>query len=329
MNQKVYNINCESSYSEMLFHEFQVRNSDTSIRLKKLKNIWIPTQSIESLIDKLDSLNFITHCNRRSFNSVGVNSIINFSRNSSGLYDGTISYTKNEYMFILEHIISKSSDNSKRLRITWWTSADGDYEDIVDTSTNVTKNSLYPFIKDGADKYIEKFLNSSESILILIGEPGTGKTNFIRNILYSLGEKDTYLSFDEAVLKTDGIFVKFICDENAGAFVVEDADMLLKSRDSGSEHMSKFLNVGDGLVKLNGKKLIFSTNLESTSDIDPAITRPGRCYDVLNFRQLTADEAQVVCEEYGLDDLPEKKSYTLSEIFNREKTIKKRIFGFA
>jgi ATP-dependent 26S proteasome regulatory subunit len=47
--------------------------------------------------------------------------------------------------------------------------------------------------------------------------------------------------------------------------------------------MHRFLNVGDGLVTTKGKKLIFSTNLPSIRDVDSALVRPGRCFDILNF----------------------------------------------
>jgi len=191
----------------------------------------------------------------------------------------------------------------------------------------VTRDCIYPFVEGGVEAYVKEFLESSASIIILLGEPGTGKTNFIRNMLHVI-DKDVFLSFDTKILSSDDVFVSFISDIDAGAFVIEDADTMLKSRDIGNEQMTKFLNIGDGLVRMNGRKLIFSTNLESINDIDPAIMRPGRCFDVLKFRKLSLKETYKVCDEYDLEYLTEDKSYTLSEIFNQKRKKIEKKFGF-
>jgi ATP-dependent 26S proteasome regulatory subunit len=118
--------------------------------------------------------------------------------------------------------------------------------------------------------------------------------------------------------------------------VIEDSDTFLRARTDGNTMMHRFLNVGDGLVTTKGKKLIFSTNLPSTKDIDPALIRPGRCFDVLNFNLLNKEQAKVLAKKVG-SSLPEKdkdgaNEYSIAEIYNQkaddliEKKTKK--FGF-
>lgn len=126
----------------------------------------------------------------------------------------------------------------------------------------------------------------------------------------------------------DDTFAEFVASTEAGIFVIEDADLLLKSRDSGNDLMTKFLNIGDGIIKLHGKKLIFSTNLPSTNDIDPAIMRAGRCYDVLEFKLLTLEQANKICKSCGLEVLTENKEYLLTDIFNRKPIKQKKGMGF-
>src|SRR3712207_7327386 len=55
--------------------------------------------------------------------------------------------------------------------------------------------------------------------------------------------------------------------------VLEDADNFLRPRKEGNSMMHRFLNVGDGLVTMSHKKMIFSTNLPSVKEVDPALDR--------------------------------------------------------
>jgi len=96
--------------------------------------------------------------------------------------------------------------------------------------------------------------------------------------------------------------------------------------------MHRFLNVGDGLVTTKGKKMIFSTNLPSIRDIDPALVRPGRCFDIVTFGELNKQEAKALAEKLGVTLTEDKKTYSLAEIFNQQseqaKTAKERKVGF-
>ena len=79
-----------------------------------------------------------------------------------------------------------------------------------------------------------------QTVLVLQGPPGTGKTRLIRAILGEMsrrkgGEAQALYTGDMKALETDQIFVKFITGWD-DAFVVEDADHLLKPRARGNEH---------------------------------------------------------------------------------------------
>jgi ATP-dependent 26S proteasome regulatory subunit len=89
----------------------------------------------------------------------------------------------------------------------------------------------------------------------------------------------------------------------------------LAKREDGNTMMHRFLNVSDGLISAQDKKMVFSTNLPSVKDIDSALLRPGRCFDVVEFRPLTRKEALLITEELGLS-LPDGAEFTLAELFN-------------
>jgi DNA polymerase III delta prime subunit len=201
--------------------------------------------------------------------------------------------------------------------IDWIYSTNGDSVSIPLTSDRMPVDEMYPFINRPIQEYYDDYMNSSASILLLFGPPGTGKTTFIRGLLQH-SSKSAMVTYDSAILEKDFIFSSFI-EGDSSIFIIEDADLFLKSRQEGNTMMHKFLNVGDGLVSTKEKKMIFSTNLPSVRDIDPALVRAGRCYDIVEFRNLTIDEGTKLSKKMNIDsDFGNKKEISLAEIFHPE-----------
>ena len=184
----------------------------------------------------------------------------------------------------------------------------------------------YPSISD----YVDEYIDSDASVLILIGPPGTGKTSFIKNLIHR-SKANAKVAYDPKVMTEDGFFAGFIADETR-FLIMEDADEFLQSRTEGNTMMHKFLNVSDGLISAADKKLVFSTNLPNISDIDEALMRPGRCFDVLQFRPLDRIEARQVLEEVGSErEMPDGNEISLAQLFNSQpsgKAYKRRKVGF-
>lgn len=206
--------------------------------------------------------------------------------------------------------------------IEWIYQSDGSSVNVPLNRDRLPVAEMYPFLDgESLEDYYDRYMNSSANILLLIGPPGTGKTTFIRGLL-AHRSCSAIVTYDAGILEKDGFFARFI-EDDAEVMVLEDSDAFLKSRSDGNTMMHRFLNVGDGLVTTKGKKMIFSTNLPSISDIDSALTRPGRCFDIVTFDSLNVEQANTLANKLGVT-LPtrprgkEMEKYSIAEVFNQQ-----------
>lgn len=201
--------------------------------------------------------------------------------------------------------------------IEWVYNPDGSSIEIPVRSDREPVEEMYPFLKgESLADYYDRFMHSSASILLLIGPPGTGKTTFIRGLLQH-AEISAIVTYDTAILSKDYLFAQFI-EGDRNVLIVEDADNFLGARTDGNDFMHKFLNVGDGLVTTKNKKMIFSTNLPSVKDIDPALIRPGRCFDILNFDTLTQDQAVALAKKVDVQLDGVKDKWSIADVFHKQ-----------
>jgi len=119
---------------------------------------------------------------------------------------------------------------------------------------------------------------------------GHRKTRLVRAILAAMSARkadsaQVLYTADTRALENDEIFVDFLTG-NHDAFVIEDADHLLMARSNGNVDLHRFLAVADGVVRAQGRKIIFTTNLPNIGDIDEALVRPGRCFATVRTRAL-------------------------------------------
>ena len=193
-----------------------------------------------------------------------------------------------------------------------------DFEDII--------ADYYPDFID-INEFIRQFMKSEESIFILSGKAGTGKSKFFTYIMKHLLEHPELVTKNEKEIDEFGggkyIHVGYLKDENILAIdqfwitltereydmvILDDLDYFLspRSKNVSSEEdvkkdkfISQLLSFTDGIIK-NKTKFLISTNRDIDA-VDEALLRPGRLFGIFSFEELTNQEALGIWEKEGLD----------------------------
>lgn len=147
---------------------------------------------------------------------------------------------------------------------------------------------LYPDID--IKSLVRCFSSAKEKILILHGSPGTGKSSFIKYLSFILENKNKAYTKDNKCLVSDDFWSSII--ENDYDFLfLDDVDAELTPRTKReNQFISKFLSFSDGILE-NKCKTIITSNMP-IDDIDEALVRPGRCYDIIKLNPLSFDFAR-------------------------------------
>lgn len=249
-----------------------------------------------------------------------------------GAYTVTIVSGREILFKLLKEV--KATYHSKRFaRIKWWYDEGGraTYRTTyLDAPSTVLRPEFYPYMKFDPATYIKNYLDSKSSVLLLAGPPGTGKTTLLRHMICDQNMTASVV-YDEKLMQRDTVFQSFLFDRKDDVLIIEDADTILNGREADDNRlMNRFLNVSDGLIKLPNKKLIFTTNITDFNRVDSALTRPGRCFDVLVSRPLTQAEAEIACNAASLEKPTDRRleGYTIAELFNNDGKKVERRMGF-
>jgi DNA replication protein DnaC len=198
-------------------------------------------------------------------------------------------------------------------------SVDNSIKEFKFTDFTNTIPLYYPYID--VNSMFEQFFGNKENILILCGKPGTGKTQLTSQLLkYALDNPSSIPYFVEKepdneddieiinvayVKNTDilsnDMFWRELAKKEFDFVILDDLDYFLTSREeevqtqddaSRNKFINQFLSFTDG-IEQNRTKFIITTN-QPFVDMNIALMRKGRLFDILELRDLSNKEALAI-----------------------------------
>lgn len=200
----------------------------------------------------------------------------------------------------------------------------------------------YPYID--TEIMFDQFFTDNENILLLVGAPGLGKSKMSTLALKHAFNNTDKLPYDKLAanpaLDCQYISVAYVkstdvlADDNfwrtlekttPDFCIIDDLDYMLTKRDaqvmSGDDQvknafLNQFLSFTDGVEK-HRTKFIITTN-QTYSDIDTALLRKGRLFDILELRKLDKHESLDIWLDNGLKEKDFNEVFTTHEILPAE-----------
>jgi hypothetical protein len=224
--------------------------------------------------------------------------------------------------------------------------------DITYTSweSNVTFDNRFFTNKDIIFDKIKFFMNNHEWYkdrgipytlgFLLWGEPGCGKTGFIKALMNYTGRHGINIKLNNKFnmnrlkdLMMNDMIADVKIPQNKRIFIFEDIDCmgeivhsrdkeevklnvnelikikeddqlveLLKDESSYNNNMSYFLNILDGLQECPGRIIVMTTNKPEV--LDRALIRPGRIDHNIHFTLATLEDTICIIEFYWKEKIP-------------------------
>jgi hypothetical protein len=166
------------------------------------------------------------------------------------------------------------------------------------------------------DKIVDELSADKNGLVLLSGDPGTGKSTFIKYLTTKTTRKVIYLSSGAADHLTSPDFLSFIMRHRECVLLLEDAEKVLRARDEqDNTAISNILNITDGILGDCLNVMVIATFNIDREKIDAALVRKGRLLVEHHFGPLSEEASNRVLERVG-DGRRASGPMTLAEIYN-------------
>ena len=177
-----------------------------------------------------------------------------------------------------------------------------------------------------------KFMDEeTDNLLLLHGDPGTGKSNFIKHLISETEKTVIYIPPSMLGVISQPSFVSYMLSNKDSILLIEDAEEILSiDRNSATNNL---LGLTDGFLKDSLNLKIICTFNCDIGKIDPALLRKGRLYFEYKFDKLTIAEGQKLADHCNLgvtitDNMTLADIFNLDKKVNQENSFEERIIGF-
>jgi broad-specificity NMP kinase len=189
--------------------------------------------------------------------------------------------------------------------------------DVKKTNVNLLENYNDGFVQMSEEIITGLNKKNKTNLVILSGEPGTGKTTFVRHLTSKVKKNIIFISPDMVDSITDPGFIPFLMSNNDSILIIEDAEPALEKRNNGgrSSAVSNVLNLTDGLLSDCLKISIVATFNTDKKTLDEALLRKGRLLMNYKFDKLDIAKSKALLEKLGHKDIEVTEPMTLADIY--------------
>jgi hypothetical protein len=167
---------------------------------------------------------------------------------------------------------------------------------------------------------IVKRLNkeNDKGIVLLHGDPGTGKTSYIKYLTKLIKDKEIlFIPPSMAEILSEPSIIPFLMDHKNSILIIEDAERVISDRqiNGSSAGVSNILNLTDGILGDCLNIQIIATFNMKREKIDPALLRRGRLIVEHKFEKLNTDETNRLLKHIN-KDVVVNEGLVLADIYN-------------
>lgn len=165
---------------------------------------------------------------------------------------------------------------------------------------------------------VERLNNINDKGIILFhGEPGTGKTSYIKYLTKLVDKKILFIPPTMAEALSEPSIIPFLLDNKNSILIIEDAERVIADRETQGTSMgvSNILNITDGILGDCLNIQIIATFNSSRDKIDKALLRPGRLIVEHKFNKLDVTSTNKLLKHLNIDK-ENNNEMTLADIYN-------------
>ena len=181
--------------------------------------------------------------------------------------------------------------------------------------------------------------DDSGRLILWHGDPGTGKTHAIRSLIWEGRKWGTfhYITDPESFFGSPAYMMQVLmAGSNSGSsidfdddgepvkrksmwnvIILEDCGELIgaEARTTTGQGLSRLLNTVDGLLGQGMKIVLLITTNEPVTSLHPAVTRPGRCAQVLEFGKFSLADAKEWLVAQGVEEVNVAAPMSIAELY--------------
>lgn len=157
-----------------------------------------------------------------------------------------------------------------------------------------------------------------KGIILLHGEPGTGKTSYLKYLTKLVKDKSIlFIPPSMAETLSEPAIIPFLMEHRDSILIIEDAERVIADREgNGSQAgVSNVLNITDGILGDCLNIQIIATFNMKREKIDQALLRKGRLIAEHRFDKLSVENTNKLLQHLKKDHVS-TTSMTLSDIYN-------------